>query len=251
MKDSTKPGPSGAAGPSKSASSEILNDPRFAHLVSDPRFKNIHKSTKSVKIDNRFKSMFQDDKFKVKYTTDKYGRRVNKSSTDDLEKYYHLSSDEDEEAEKRKEEEQLVKEAAAGIGDENDVLQSDEEISGEVKDKLKDLTVDYARGEGALWSDGDSSDDESSADEDGQEIFIEHVWGELDNDAPRTEESTRRLAVCNMVSFFDINNHQLDSRLFLMDILLSYLSRIGTECVQQILWCCVIHFYHQEERFCG
>lgn len=203
MKESPKPGPSGAGGPSKSSSKDILNDPRFAHLVSDPRFKNIHKTTKSVKIDNRFKSMFEDDKFKVKYTTDKYGRRVNKSSTDDLEKYYHLSeSDEDEEAEKLKEEEQLVKEAATtGIVEENDVLQSDEEISGDVKAKLKDLTIDFARGEGALYSDGDSSDDESSTDENAEEIFIEHVWGELDNDAPHTEESTRRLAVCNMVSY--------------------------------------------------
>lgn len=192
MKDSPKPGTSGA-GPSKPQSDGILNDPRFAHLVSDPRFKNIHKSTKSVKIDNRFKSMFKDDQFKVKYTSDKYGRRVNKTSTEDLEKYYHLSSDEDEVEEKRKEEAELVKEANGGA---NDGLQIDEEISGDVRDKLKDLQVDYARGEAALWSDS-SSDDESSDDE-GKEIFIEHVWGELDNDAPRTEDSTRRLAACNM-----------------------------------------------------
>lgn len=65
----------------------IWQDSRFAHLVSDPRFRNIHKSTKTTKIDNRFKSMFNDDKFKVKYSVDKYGRRVNKTSTDDLEKY--------------------------------------------------------------------------------------------------------------------------------------------------------------------
>lgn len=171
----------------------ILDDPRFAHLVSDPRFKNIHKSTRSVKIDNRFKSMFNDDQFKVKYTVDKYGRRVNKSSTNDLEKYYDLSSDEDdEEEEKRKEEAELVKESIVG---DNDDLHSDEEITTDVRDKLKDLNVDYARGEAALWSDS-SSDDESEGDD--QELFIEHVWGELDNDAPRTEESTNRLAACNM-----------------------------------------------------
>lgn len=28
--------------------------------------------------------------------------------------------------------------------------------------------------------------------------MLDHVWGELDADAPRTEESTRRIAACNM-----------------------------------------------------
>lgn len=179
--------------PSAPQDDGIWKDPRFAHLVSDPRFKNIHKSTKSIKIDKRFKSMFSDDKFKVKYSVDKYGRRVNKTSNDDLEKYYELSSDEDEDEEKRKEEKELLKES----GDALEVNESDEEIGDDVKAKLKDLDIDYARGELPLLSDS-SSDDESSEDENEPELFIEHVWGELDNDAPRTEESTRRLAACNM-----------------------------------------------------
>lgn len=177
----------------------IWQDPRFAHLVSDPRFRNIHKSTKTTKIDNRFKSMFNDDKFKVKYSVDKYGRRVNKTSTDDLEKYYDLSSDDDDvEEEQRNEEAHLLKDG----GDVNEKHESDEEIeiTDAVKVKLQDMTVDYARGEIPLLSDrsDSSSDDESSEDENDQELFIEHVWGELDNDAPRTEESTHRLACCNM-----------------------------------------------------
>lgn len=176
----------------KSEEDGIWNDPRFSHLVSDPRFKNIHKSTKTIKIDKRFKSMFSDDKFNVKYTVDKYGRRVNKSSTDDLEKYYDLSS-EDEDEEKRKEEAELVKEG----GDINVKLETDQELSEGVKLKLQDLNIDYARGEVPLLSDS-SSDDESSDDENEKELFIEHVWGELDNEAPRTEESTKRLAACNM-----------------------------------------------------
>lgn len=173
----------------------IWKDARFAHLVSDPRFRNIHKSTKTTKIDKRFKSMFEDDKFKVKYSVDKYGRRVNKTSTEDLEKYYDLSSEDEEEVEeeKRKEEAQLIKDG----GDVNDLHESDEEITDDIKAKLQDMSVDYARGEIPLRSDS-SSDDESSDDENSRELFIEHVWGELDNDAPCTEESTRRLACCNM-----------------------------------------------------
>lgn len=181
------------AGASNAPDDGIWKDPRFAHLVSDPRFKNIHKSTKSIKIDKRFKSMFNDDKFKVKYSVDKYGRRVNKTSADDLEKYYELSTDEDEDEEKRKEENEMLKES----GDVHQVHESDEEIGEDIKAKLKDLDIDYARGELPLQSDS-SSDEESSEDEDTPELFIEHVWGELDNDAPRTGESTRRLAACNM-----------------------------------------------------
>ena len=142
--------------------------------------------------------MFDDNKFKVKYTIDKYGRPVNKSSTEDLKKYYEISEEEvgsdDEAEEQRKEAEAIVKDDDKH--NLNDVLESDEEIPTTLKEKLKDLKIDYARGEGTLQTDS-SSDDESSNDED-EELFIEHVWGELDNDAPRTDESTKRLAVCNM-----------------------------------------------------
>lgn len=181
--------------PSASTSDNgIWQDPRFAHLVSDPRFRNIHKSTKTTKIDSRFKSMFKDDKFKVKYSVDKYGRRVNKTSTDDLEKYYDLSSDEDDvEDEQRKEEAQLLNDG----GNVNEKHESDEEITDDIKAKLQDITVDYARGEIPLLSDS-SSDDDLTDDENEPELFIEHVWGELDNDAPRTDDSTYRLACCNM-----------------------------------------------------
>jgi hypothetical protein len=67
--------------------------------------------------------------------------------------------------------------------------------------------VDYARGEANLYSDS-SSDDSSSEDDDESGGSLEageggaaatfDKWGELDADAERTEEPTRRLAVCNM-----------------------------------------------------
>ncbi len=177
----------------------IWKDKRFAHLVSDPRFKHIHKSTKKVKIDKRFESMFKDDKFKLKFTVDKYGRRQSKSKTgsEDLKKYYDLSSDEEDvEAEQKREEEEIAKDDDSKDLSKNDLLQCDEVLPMALKDKLKDLSVDYARGQADLWSD-DSSDDESSGDED-DELFIEHVWGEMDAEAPTTEDSTRRLAACNM-----------------------------------------------------
>lgn len=223
LASSSAPLPSMAPESATDTNDKIWKDARFAYLVSDPRFKNIAKSTRAVKIDKRFQSMFNDDKFNVKYTVDKRGRPAgpNKSSASDLKKFYELSSDDDEEEEQRKELAAISKDddAAQQVGDKSaskrrpvsgvdgtaDDSQlriddaDDEEIPSTLKDKLKDLTVDYARGESSLWSD-DSSDDESS-DEDGDgagELFIEHVWGELDAEAPRTDDSTRRLAVCNM-----------------------------------------------------
>jgi len=40
--------------------------------------------------------MFKDEKFTVKYTIDKRGRPINRTTTEDLRKYYDLSSSEDE-----------------------------------------------------------------------------------------------------------------------------------------------------------
>nr|XP_034189805.1 ESF1 homolog [Osmia lignaria] len=68
-------------------------------------------------------------------------------------------------------------------------------LTDRVKEKLKDLSVNYARGEGVLLTDS-SSDEESSDLSDEEEI--DHNWGELDKEAETTNESTHRLAVCNM-----------------------------------------------------
>lgn len=74
---------------------------------------------------------------------------------------------------------------------------SDGKLGSDVKQKLRDLTIDYARGEGVLFSDSSSSDEESSEYED-DEDEIEHNWGELDKEAETTDEVTHRLAACNM-----------------------------------------------------
>jgi len=76
---------------------EVMKDERFKHIAKDPRFKRIPQSQRKVKIDKRFQSMFEDKRFKVKYTVDKRGRPINKTSSEDLQKFYQLTSSSDEE----------------------------------------------------------------------------------------------------------------------------------------------------------
>ncbi|XP_006619127.1 ESF1 homolog isoform X2 [Apis dorsata] len=68
-------------------------------------------------------------------------------------------------------------------------------LTDKIKEKLKDLSINYARGEGILMTDS-SSDEESF--ETSDEEDIEHNWGELDKEAETTNEITHRLALCNM-----------------------------------------------------
>ncbi|KAJ8952407.1 hypothetical protein NQ318_014499 [Aromia moschata] len=190
-----------------------MEDKRFAHIANDPKFRRIPKNERKVKIDKRFQSMFKDKQFKVKYTIDKRGRPVSHTSTEDLKRYYDISSEsssesetENEESEEAPEESQevgkFVKASGSYEGDEdNNELQqkhkSDKKLPDEVKKKLQNLNVDYARGEAVLYSES-SSDDEESEDEVSEDDEIDHQWGELDADAEQTEEPTYRLAACNM-----------------------------------------------------
>ncbi|XP_011634209.1 ESF1 homolog [Pogonomyrmex barbatus] len=68
-------------------------------------------------------------------------------------------------------------------------------LTNEIKEKLRDLTVNYARGEGVLLTDSSSEEDSSEISD---EEDIEHNWGELDKEAETTDEITHRLAICNM-----------------------------------------------------
>lgn len=198
-----------------------MEDNRFSHIKTDPKFRRISKKERKVKIDKRFQSMFNDKKFKVKYTTDKRGRPVNHTSNEDLKRYYELSSEsnssdsesENEESEdigkhvkkseeirkqvKKSEEigKNIKKSAKINELEEKDI--SDKALPVNVKKKLKDLSVDYARGESKLLSES-SSDDEESEEEISESEDIDHKWGELDAEAEQTEEATHRLAACNM-----------------------------------------------------
>lgn len=150
---------------------DILKDSRFTKYLNDPRYRQIPKHERKVKIDKRFQSMFSDDKFKVKYTVDKRGRPINETSVENLRKYYDLeesdhSSDHSDEENEKTEVDQETNEAnqAAGrfvkrpqsedIDVENTLKssQNDKLVRGKLdkktKERLLDLDIDYARGEG-------------------------------------------------------------------------------------------------------
>ncbi|XP_021916167.1 ESF1 homolog isoform X2 [Zootermopsis nevadensis] len=80
--------------------------------------------------------------------------------------------------------------------DEDNKNKEKEIVADSIKKKLRDLTVDYARGEGVLFC--DSSSDEESSETGSESEELDHGWGELDHDADQTDVTTNRLAVCHM-----------------------------------------------------
>ncbi|XP_029379638.1 ESF1 homolog isoform X2 [Echeneis naucrates] len=143
------------------------SDERFGRVQKDPRFWEMPERERKIKIDKRFQSMFHDERFKVTYTVDKRGRPINHTSTDDLRRFYQLSESEEEED-------------GSGLDSED-----------------SDSEPDLARGKGNIET---SSDDEDDVDDilRKEEEEIQHDWGELCKDAPRSDEVSARLAVCNM-----------------------------------------------------
>ncbi|KAI5703079.1 hypothetical protein M8J75_007435 [Diaphorina citri] len=151
-------------------------DERFQHISKDPKFKRIPYEKRKVKIDKRFQSMFKDEKFKVKYSVDKRGFPIKpQTNVEDFKKFYNLDSKDKE----------------------SSLEESEEEEEEEDEGVNSDASVDYARGIG-VKDDMDSSSDEESSEGELEEDKFNHAWGELDQDAERTDEVTHRLAVMHM-----------------------------------------------------
>ena len=195
----------------------ILNDKRFAKLATDKKFRSVGKKHKKVEIDKRFGALFTNKNFVSKCTVDKRGRPKNLSAKESYEKFYQLeddsSSDDDQEEDEDNQEEDEVSEneekESEEEKDEERKPVSKADINKKIKSKLLSNDVDYARGEGNLYSDS-SSEEDSDSDEVGENVEDDlnddedpgseyfDKWGELDADSERTEEATERLALCNM-----------------------------------------------------
>jgi len=150
-------------------------DKRFSKIGDDPKFRRIPKADRKVKIDKRFQSIFNDKRFKVKYTIDKRGKPLRGSTTDDFKKFYHMSDDEKDDTDSEQNSTDDVTQESES--EEQTLIEDDDDnvdssiTSKSIKDRLKDKTVDYARGDGELLSDS-SSDDDTSSDEENEGKYI-------------------------------------------------------------------------------
>ncbi|KAH7950170.1 hypothetical protein HPB49_020487 [Dermacentor silvarum] len=201
-----------------------IEDERFKHIVTDPRFRGVPRSQRKVTIDNRFTAMFDDKRFKLKYVMDKRGRPVHSTTTEDLKKYYAVESSESEDDDPDERPEGVEDDA----GDDDTVeskskrvdvpSKSEEDVDGSGEDEEDSEAVDDteeededdesqassdapeeperdpARGIGNVET--SSEEDESSEDE--LEAEDDVAWGELDRDAPKSDDISRRLALCNL-----------------------------------------------------
>lgn len=134
-------------------------DERFKQVLTDPRFKTLKKSERKVRIDGRFQKMFTDKKFGTKSDVDPRFGKV----------------EQEEECVSDKTLESFYDTSHCSVPADPSILRANAQHQE---------------------ADVSSSSDESSDEDD--EVQLDHNWGELDKDVSRSNDISRRLAVCNV-----------------------------------------------------
>jgi len=176
-----------------SSKNHIDDDDRFKHIATDPRFRRMRKDEQKIKIDNRFKGMFKDKRFLDQVNIDKRGRPVEQRNNNDLKRYYRVSESEDDEDVDDDDGDRLSGEPDLARGEGADTSSSSDEDEEEDEEEVKEKKASVKIG---VESEDDGEDVE--ADDESDTIDLSQAWGELDHDAETGEETSRRLALCNM-----------------------------------------------------
>ncbi|CAH3194572.1 unnamed protein product [Porites evermanni] len=213
-----------------------MEDPRFTRVAQDPRFKKISRKERKLKIDGRFEKMFTDKSFTTKYFVDKRGSRVEKTSTEDLHRFYEMSDESDKGSPQlpnglftvllslllltitdfvffsKSKKEKAIKKDGRKMKEKLQMQENDDnkgvgkKSSKKIRSKKEDEDengssseedIDLSRGEGDVQSSSEE-EDEGQLKLKIKEDEIEHPWGEMDVSTKTTKDSTRRLAVCNL-----------------------------------------------------
>ncbi|KAK2909251.1 hypothetical protein Q8A67_005088 [Cirrhinus molitorella] len=174
-------------------------DDRFSKVRKDPRFWEMPTRERKVKIDSRFKSMFHDKRFNLKYTVDKRGRPVNKTSSDDLKRFYNISdsedSDEEEENEKLekpkkdKKVKKADKEPQVEDEDESDESEAEEDTAKIPKPKEAKKTKEPLVKGVRVFEEGEEEEEESGVEEDEEDDGVEEGSSEGEEEDDEDDES--------------------------------------------------------------
>lgn len=183
-----------------------FKDERFKGIIKDPRFKKIPSKLTSNKFDKRIHGMFSDKRFNLGCKVDKRGMlldcksgvKAKKDLSDDEHKKDMDEESDDDDAEDVKDGSLIGVKAKHDLSDDDehkkDVAEESDDSSEDVKSGsfIKQFPqIDGSDEDGSTSTDTETSDNE-------QEDEVDHHWQELDADAQRSENITRRLAVCNM-----------------------------------------------------
>jgi len=180
---------------------EKINDSRFETVHYDPKFLPASKKVSKTAIDSRFSNLFNDKNFKIVSEKDKYGRTIDISDkNEDMERLYYINDAEIPKehsiSEKPLKKPKKLKKSPENIEETAQIIEKPQKREKKEKKakKTDEIQSKYYNSQGKFeWNEESSSESGESNIEDP----IENVWDDEDENVPRNEDSSARLALMN------------------------------------------------------